>query len=162
VKFEYKLIGGAALFLTILYVSYWFTSYEDTGSVELLFGACAYVLLAGFLVLQWRRRRGHPRPEDDHEAELEDGEGEISFFPSASIWPAGIGLGAILIAIGLIWGTWYLILGFPILVGAIIGFSVEAEAGFDAQEEAEAAARGETLIHGNPDAPERAHQASRD
>ena len=143
-KFEYKLITGAAIFLAVLYLVYWFLSYEDTGSVELLFAASAYVMLGGFLFLQWRRRRGHLRPEDDNEADLDDGEGEIAFFPSASIWPAGIALGAILTSIGLIWGMWYLALGIPIMLGAIIGFSVEAEAGFDAQEEAQiAAARAE-------------------
>lgn len=142
-KFEYKLISGAAVFLVVLLLLYWFTSNEWTGSVELLFAASAYLLLGWFLLMQWRRRRGHPRPEDDHEAELEHGEGEVAFFPAASIWPAGIGLGAILTAIGLIWGMWYLAIGLPIMVGAIIGFSVEAEAGFDAQEEAQAAARAE-------------------
>lgn len=140
-KFEYKLITGAALVLAILYLSYWFLSYEDTGSVMLLFGGSAYLMLGGFLFLQWKRRRGHLRPEDDHEAEQESGEGEIGFFPAASIWPAGIALGAVLVSIGLIWGTWYLALGLPIMLGAIIGFSVEAEAGFDAVEEAHEAAR---------------------
>ena len=150
-KFEWKLITGAAVFLVVLYLAYWFLSYEDTGSVEILFAACAYLMLGGFLLLQWHRRRGHPRPEDDHEAELTDGEGEVAFFPSASIWPAGIALGAILTSIGLIWGMWYLALGVPIMLGAIIGFSVEAEAGLDAQEEAQAAARAEGLPgHGGP------------
>ncbi|MDQ6784186.1 MAG: cytochrome c oxidase subunit 4 [Actinomycetota bacterium] len=131
-KFEWKLITGSAVFLGIVYAIYWFTSYEDAGSVMLLFGGCAYLMLGAFLLLQWRRRHSVPRPEDDHHADQEDAAGEIAFFPSASIWPAGIGLGAIFIALALVWGSWYLLIGLPLLLGSIIGFSVEAEAGIDA------------------------------
>ncbi|MDQ6839996.1 MAG: cytochrome c oxidase subunit 4 [Actinomycetota bacterium] len=138
-KFEWKLIIGSAVFLGIVYAVYWFTSYEDAGSVMLLFGGCAYLMLGSFLLLQWRRRKNILRPEDDNQAEHEDSAGELGFFPSASIWPAGIGLGAIFIGLALIWGNWYLVIGLPLLLGSIIGFSVEAEAGFDAVEEVELA-----------------------
>lgn len=149
-KMEWKVITGAAVFLGAIYALYWFTSYEDAGSVMLLFGGCAYLMLGGFLLLQWRRRRGVPRPEDDFAADQSDGEGEIGFFPAASIWPAGIGLGAIFMVLGMIWGNWYFIFGLPLMLGAIIGFSVEAEAGIDAVEETEAAAHAETASHEEP------------
>ncbi len=139
-KFEWKLIVGASLFLGVVYGLYWFTSYEDAGSVMLLFGGCAYLMLGAFLLLQWRRRHNHLRPEDDPQATQEAGEGSIGFFPSASMWPAGIGLGAIFMGLGLVWGTWYFLIGLPLVLGAIIGFSVEAEAGIDAVEEVEAEA----------------------
>lgn len=135
-KFEWKLIVGSAVFLGVVYAVYWFTSYEDAGSVMLLFGGCAYLMLGSFLLVQWRRRKNHPRPEDDPRAE--HSAADLGFFPSASIWPAGMGLGAIFIALALIWGNWYLVIGIPLLLGSIVGFSVEAEAGFDAVEEAEA------------------------
>ncbi|MGI8753120.1 MAG: aa3-type cytochrome oxidase subunit IV [Acidimicrobiales bacterium] len=134
-KFEWKLIVGSAVFLGIVYAVYWFTSYEDAGSVMLLFGGCAYLMLGSFLLLQWRRRKSHPRPEDDPHAE--HSAADLGFFPSASIWPAGIGLGAVFIALALIWGNWYLVIGIPLLLGSIVGFSVEAEAGIEAVEELE-------------------------
>lgn len=134
-KFEWKLITGSAVFLGIVYAVYWFTSYEDSGSVMLLFSGCAYLMLGGFLLLQWRRRKGIPRPEENPQADQVDGEGEIGFFPAASIWPAGIALGAIFTVLGLIWGTWYLVIGIPLILGSIIGFSVEAEAGIEAVAE---------------------------
>jgi hypothetical protein len=149
-KFEWKLIVGSAVFLGIVYAIYWFTSYEDAGSVMLLFSGCAYLMLGSFLLLQWRRRHHIPRPEDDHHAE--HSAADLGFFPSASIWPAGMGLGAIFIALALVWGNWYLILGLPLLLGSIVGFSVEAEAGFDAVEEAEADARAaDARVGASPD-----------
>lgn len=135
-KFEWKLIVGSSLFLGTVYAVYWFTSYEDAGSVMLLFGGCAYLMLGSFLLVQWRRRKNHLRAEDDPRAE--HSAADLGFFPSASIWPAGMGLGAIFIALALIWGNWYLVIGLPLMLGSIVGFSVEAEAGFDAVEEAEA------------------------
>jgi hypothetical protein len=135
-KFEWKLIVGSAVFLGVVYAIYWFTSYEDAGSVMLLFSACAYLMLGSFLLMQWRRRKSHPRPEDDPRADQTPA--DLGFFPSASIWPAGIGLGAIFIGFALIWGNWYFLIALPLILGSIIGFSVEAEAGFDAVEEAEA------------------------
>jgi hypothetical protein len=127
-KFEYKVCGGAALFLAIAGVIYWFWSREDTGTVLLGFGAAGYTLIAAFFVLQWHRRQGIPRPEDRLDAEQSDGAGEVGFFPAASIWPAGMGLGAVFIGAGLIYGTWYWAIGGVLMLGAIIGYVVEAEA----------------------------------
>jgi hypothetical protein len=53
---------------------------------------------------------------------------EVAFFPSASVWPAAMGLGFVLLGVGLVYGVWYWVIGGIIFVGAIIGFSVEAEA----------------------------------
>jgi hypothetical protein len=127
-RVEWKTILGASLFLGVTCALYWFWSYEDAGSVMLLFGAAAYLLLFGYLLLQWIRRDGIPRPEDRVDATQADGAGEVGWFPAASIWPAGIGIGAVFVAIGLTFGTWYLVIGFPLIIGAIIGFLVESEA----------------------------------
>jgi len=93
----------------------------------LIFGFAAYGMLFGYLLLQYLRREGHPRPEDSFDATMADGEGEIAYFPSASIWPAGIALGMILGAIGAVWGLWYLIIGGIIFFGAVIGWVVESD-----------------------------------
>ena len=54
----------------------------------LIFGFAAYGMLFGYLFLQYKRRQGIPRPEDRFDAVQADGEGEVGYFPSASIWPA--------------------------------------------------------------------------
>ncbi|MHB1928796.1 MAG: aa3-type cytochrome oxidase subunit IV [Acidimicrobiales bacterium] len=127
-RLEMRTCFGAALFLGVTCAIYWFLSNEDTGTACLLFSFGAYALIGGYLLLQWRRRKGIPRPEDQDDADMSDGAGEVGFFPSASVWPAGIGLGAIMLAVGLIYGTWYIALGLILVFGSVIGFVVEAEA----------------------------------
>jgi len=127
-KFEYKVCFGAAIFLAGTGILYYLWSGEWAGTVCLIFGCIGYGMIACFFVLQWLRRHRIPRPEDREDAEQADGAGEIGFFPSASIWPAGMGLGGIFIGLGLIFGTWYLAIGGILLLGSVIGFVVEAEA----------------------------------
>ena len=146
-KFEWKTILGASLFLGVICAIYWFWSTEDTGTALLLFGFAAYALLGGFLVLQWRRRKGIPRAEDKEDGSYAETAGEhLGFFPAASIWPAGLGLGAIFAGIALIWGTWYWVIALPLMMGAIMGWSVEAEAPEDVPDNLEAAERTDTTI----------------
>jgi hypothetical protein len=93
----------------------------------LLFGFAAYGMLFGYLLLQHIRRHGHPRPEDRFDATQADGEGMVGYFPSASIWPAGIALGIIFAGLGLIWGLWYVIVGAILFAGATMGWVVESD-----------------------------------
>jgi hypothetical protein len=127
-RVEYKTMLGAAVFLATIAILYGFWSRESTGTALLIFGVCAYGLMAGYLYLQWQRREGIGRPEDRPDATQADGAGEVGFFPAASIWPAGIGLGAIFIAIAMIYGTWYWLIAAVLIFGGIAGFVVEAEA----------------------------------
>lgn len=125
---EYKVTLGAAIFLLTITIIYWFWSREQTGTACLLFSTGAYGLIAAFVYLQWRRRHRIPRPEDREDADMADGAGEVGFFPAASLWPPAIGLGAVILALGMIFGTWFWALGGVMVLGAIIGWIVEAEA----------------------------------
>jgi hypothetical protein len=127
-RVEYKCCLGAAVFLAFVAILYGFWSRESTGTALLIFSMSAYGLIAGYLFMQWRRREGIDRPEDRPDATQADGAGEVGFFPAASIWPAGIGLGAIFVAIALIYGTWYWLIAGLLIFGGITGFVVEAEA----------------------------------
>lgn len=126
-KHEYILAGGTALFLAIAAIVYFAWSGEWSGTTMLVFGGIAYGIMFGFLLLVTVRRHHIPRAEDREDADQEDGAGEISFFPGNSIWPAAMGLGAVSLAIGLAFGKWFWAIGGILLVGAIIGFAVEAE-----------------------------------
>lgn len=135
------------MFLGIICAIYWFWSTEDTGTALLLFSFSAYLLLGGFLLLQWTRRSRIPRPEDKEDGTYaETADKPLGFFPSASIWPAGLGLGAIFAAIALIWGTWYWVIALPLMLGSIVGWSVESEAPGDVPDELEAAHRTDASI----------------
>jgi hypothetical protein len=126
-KMEWRTALGAATVLAVIGAVYWVWSSEDAGTVMLSFGGAAYLLMAAWIMLQWLRRKRTPRPEDDARAEVEDGAGEVAFFPAASIWPAGIGVGAIFLGVTLVFGNWYWLIALPLVVGAIIGYMVEAE-----------------------------------
>src|SRR5580698_7061681 len=130
-KVEWRTVLGASVFLVITAVVYWVlknNAVDDSGVAMLLFGFAAYGMLFGYLYLQYFRRKRIPRPEDRFDATNADGEGEVGYFPSASMWPAGMGLGMIFGVIGLIYGLWYLIIGGLLFFGAVIGWMTEAEA----------------------------------
>ena len=141
-KVEWRTILGAAIFLGGSGAIYWATKNnptESSGVTMLVFGFAAYFMVFLYLLLQYIRRHRIPRPEDRFDANYSDpdAEGEISYFPSASIWPAGMGLGAVIGALALIWGLWYLFVGAVIFFGAVIGFMVESDHEADAVERAE-------------------------
>lgn len=132
-KVEWRTILGASVFLGATCVLYWVLVYkhghhtEASGITMLLFGFAAYGMLFGYLLLQYVRRHGHPRPEDRFDATHADGAGMVGYFPNASIWPAGIGLGMILAGAALVWGLWYLFLAVIIFSGAAMGWVVESD-----------------------------------
>ncbi|HVA75250.1 MAG TPA: cytochrome c oxidase subunit 4 [Acidimicrobiales bacterium] len=148
-KVEWRTILGASIFLGatgVIYVAYKNHPTEAAGVVMLVFGFAAYFMLFGFLLLQYFRRRRIPRPEDRFDATHADGEGEIAYFPNASIWPAGMGLGMVVASVGLVWGLWYAIIGLTIFFGAIFGYMTESDAETAAVEAAEARAAEEASL----------------
>jgi Cytochrome c oxidase subunit IV len=124
---EWVLALCTAVFLAITGVIYWVWSGEVSGTVMLFFGGVAYALLFAFMFLVFMRRKRIPRPEDRKDAEIEDGEGEIAYFPANSIWPVAMGTGAIALAIGAAYGKWFWAIGGVLMIGALIGFAVDAE-----------------------------------
>jgi hypothetical protein len=145
-KLEWRTVIGAAVFLVAICLIYWAWSTEATGTTLLLFSGVAYLILGGFLIMVWLRRKKLPRPEDKDDGTFEEtADKAVDFFPSSSIWPAGMGLGVTFIAIALIFGNFYWLIGLPLFFGAIIGFSVESEAGFETRSQLSEAEREMSL-----------------
>jgi hypothetical protein len=84
-------IGGFMVFLAVLY---WFTAYEDAGTVMLALSAVLALWFGTYLWLQQRRAGSG----DDAVP------GEAPYLPAASAWPFAIGLGAATVANGLVIG----------------------------------------------------------
>jgi hypothetical protein len=86
--------------------------------------------MCGYLFIQAVRwhRSGTSRPEDRKDGQAADGVGEVGYFPAATVWPAAIGLGAVLVGLGLVFGLWFIVIGAIVLAGAVIGYAVEAQA----------------------------------
>src|SRR3984957_3154188 len=122
-KVEGWLFLGCGFFLIGADVVYWYTSYDPTGTpaLALAVGLC---LLTGFYVL-FTGRRLPMRPEDDTEAEVSDGTGEIGFFSPHSWGALFVGPAAPFRAVGFAFGWWMVLIGFVALLLTSIGFVFE-------------------------------------
>jgi hypothetical protein len=128
-RVEVRVVLFGMVFVGVLAAIYWFTSYEAAGAILLLVGAAMYATLSGYFYVQSRRlRRGPPRPEDTEVPAPPDGDVPVGYFPVASVWPAALAVGAVNLALGLVFGYWFFAIAAILVIGAIIGYSVEAQA----------------------------------
>jgi hypothetical protein len=122
-KVEGGLFIGCAVFFAGMDVIYWYFSRETTGTVALAF-AVGLAFLAGFYVLLTGRRLGR-LPQEELDAEIEDGTGEIGFFSPHSWWPLLVGLSCGLAALGAAIGWWLFLMGMLAVMFTTIGFVFE-------------------------------------
>ena len=110
---------GVTGFFIVIGGIYWFTSYEDAGSVMLVASALLGLLAGGYLLLQSRKYA--PRPEDRSDATLAEGVGPVDEFPSPSIWPFVFALGAVVFATGLVFGIFVILPGAALFGLGVVG-----------------------------------------
>ena len=128
-------------FFGIVGLVYWFWGYEDGGGVMLL-GATLLGFLPGLYYFFWHRRfHGHKyfywgkvpaagdRPSDREDAEMADGAGTIDSFPGSSIWPFVLGMGAFMTVLALVFGSWLMFIGVPLILTALTGVTAESRRG---------------------------------
>jgi hypothetical protein len=118
---------GVASFFGLVGVVYWFTSYEDGGTM-MLAGTCLLGLLPGSYYLWWHRRMGD-RPEDRKDATVEEGEGQIATFPNSSIWPFVLGMGAFMLVLAFAFGSWFFFPAVGLMLTALVGVTAESRRG---------------------------------
>ena len=95
-------VGIAALFLT--------------GGLSLIIGT----------YFRFVSRRLEARPEDNPEAEVSDGAGDVGFFSPGSYWPIGVAACAALCGVALaFWHVWLLVIGLVLLLIAVGGLVFE-------------------------------------
>jgi hypothetical protein len=111
-----------AAFLALAFVIYLLASYEWAGTVLLLVGAVMGVFMGGYLERQARLRTDPAVAERAGGAGIQEAlEGE-AYLPHASIWPFGLGVGALLMANGLALGLWAVLPGAALTAGSVWGF----------------------------------------
>jgi hypothetical protein len=142
VKIESVFLIGVGVFFGIVGLVYWFTSYDDGGGMMLL-GTCLLGLVPGGFYFYWHRRfLGHKyvfwgkldkvvgeRPEDRPDATIEEGAGVINSFPGSSIWPFILGMGAFLLVLTFVFGTWFMPPAIGLLLIALVGVTAESRRG---------------------------------
>jgi hypothetical protein len=136
VRTEGTIFVGVAVFFLVVTGIYWFTSYEDTGTVLLLLTAGLGAIPGAWLL--YKSRKIPTRLEDQEEANPEEGAGVVGSFPETSVWPLVLALGVAVAGVGLVFGAWLVLPGIPLVLVALIGGILEGRRGVDEREEREA------------------------
>ena len=110
-----KVVGRAYLFLGVLVAlmaaGYWFTSYENAGTVMLALAACLALFVGLYLAFTARRATTHPVAEPE------------PYLPHASAWPFFVGVSALVALNGVALGLFALVPGVIALGGALVGYA---------------------------------------
>ena len=112
---QWRTFAGIGLFIAVIAVIYWFSSYDYAGTVMLGLASGLSFLSAGYLFVQ---DRSSTKPRAAVEGDLAV---ERQYLPHASLWPFGIGVGAFLAFNGLILGFAYAVPGAIVISVSIAG-----------------------------------------
>ncbi|MEY2638191.1 MAG: hypothetical protein RLZZ194_681 [Actinomycetota bacterium] len=125
-KTNWVLFTGIGLFYTLMAAIYWVIGGEPVGIACLILSS-ALAYMVGFYVWFTQRKIGQILPEDNLEAEISDGAGELGFYSPHSWWPLPVAAFAVLAGLGLIIGWWLTAIAAGGLIISIVGFVTEYE-----------------------------------
>ena len=125
-KTNWVLFTGIGLFYTLMAAIYWVIGGEPVGIACLILSS-ALAYMVGFYVWFTQRKIGQILPEDNLEAEISDGAGELGFYSPHSWWPLPVASFAVLAGLGLIIGWWLTAIAAGGLIISIVGFVTEYE-----------------------------------
>ncbi|MDO4911848.1 MAG: cytochrome c oxidase subunit 4 [Corynebacterium sp.] len=130
-----KIFYGITVFYVVAGVLYmWITAHSsDAGNIKGLewFGAVAMVFSALLTLMlgayfHFTERRMDVLPHDWEEAEIEDGAGMLGFFSPSSIWPAVMTLAVAILAFGIVYmAYWLLLLGAVVLIWSTVMLNLQ-------------------------------------
>ena len=129
-KIEARIFDLVMAFSFLMAVVYGYWTHLDTGAVEPT-GTVALALTGGLALIvgtyfRFVARRIEVRPEDNPDADIADGAGELGFFSPGSYWPVGLASAATVVGIGLSFvQMWLVIVGALILLFMVGGLLFE-------------------------------------
>jgi cytochrome c oxidase subunit IV len=127
----FELVMAFSFLMAIVY-GYW--THLDTGAVEPT-GTVALALTGGLALIvgtyfRFVARRIEVRPEDNPDAEVSDGAGELGFFSPGSYWPIGLAAAAATAGVAVaFWHVWLLVIAVVLVLIAIGGLVFEYHTG---------------------------------
>jgi Cytochrome c oxidase subunit IV len=123
-KVESRIFEILTAFFFLVAIVYLVLTGEPVGSAALfLTGGLALIIGTYFRFVS---RRLEARPEDNADAEVSDGAGDMGFFPPGSYWPFGLALGAALMGLSLaFFYVWAIVISAVILLIMIGGMLFE-------------------------------------
>ena len=121
-KVESRIFEIITIFFFIAAIVYTIVTKEAVG-IACLFLTGGLSLIIG-TYFRFVSRRLETRPEDNPDAEVSDGAGEVGFFSPGSYWPIGLAAAAALVGVALaFWFIWLLIIAgvlLLIMVGGLV------------------------------------------
>ena len=124
-KASWRLFAGLAVFYAMMAGIYYGVGGEALGITAISLSA-GLAGLIGFYVWFSDKRIGL-LPQDNLDAEIADGAGELGFYSPHSWWPLAVASSMITAGLGLIVGWWLTIIAIAALVVTILGFTLEYE-----------------------------------
>lgn len=120
-KVEYKLFLYLAVFFFIAAAIYgfWAGPEEPVGTTAIALTGGLSLIIGSFLWFSGRRLT-QDRPEDDIDAEVSDGAGELGFFSPGSYWPITIAGAAAVVAIA----TAFMLVWLMVIAGAFLMLAI--------------------------------------
>ena len=123
-KVEARLFDVTTAFFFIAAAIYGIWAKEPVGTVGLILTGGLSLIIGSYF--HFVARRVERRPEDNPDAEISDGAGEIGFFSAGSYWPVAIAASAALAALSLaFWQVWLLVVALVMVLGAVGGLVFE-------------------------------------
>jgi hypothetical protein len=123
-KVESRIFGIITAFFFLAAIVYAWLAQEPVGIAALfLTGGLSMIIWTYFWFIS---RRLEERPEDNPEAEVSDGAGDVGFFSPGSYWPIGVAAATALCGIALaFFYVWLLVIGVVVLLFAVGGLVFE-------------------------------------
>ena len=118
--------GLLVLYYVVLGGIYWLVDGDPAGATLLLMATALGGLVAGW-IWDWRRHHAHPRPEDRVDGDAGDETGVVGVYPSASIRPLALAVGATGIVLGVVIGSWMLLAGIAITASQVALLTRDAD-----------------------------------
>jgi hypothetical protein len=121
-KVEARIFNVITFFFFLSALVYGLWAKEPVGTVALILVGGLSLLIGSYF--QFVSRRIEPRPEDNPDAEISDGAGEMGFFSPGSYWPFGaaaaVGFGGLAIAFFHIWMVVLAVIAVLLMVSGMV------------------------------------------
>ncbi|QGK69406.1 cytochrome c oxidase subunit 4 [Allosaccharopolyspora coralli] len=129
-KVEAKIFNVITVFFFVSALVYGLWSREPVGTVALILVGALSLLIGSYF--EFVARRIEPRPEDNPDAEISDGAGDLGFFSPGSYWPLGLAAAAAFAGLALaFFHAWMIVLSVGALLITIAGLVFEYHTGPD-------------------------------
>jgi hypothetical protein len=123
-KVESRIFEIITAFFFLVAIVYTVLTHEPVGIAALFLTGGLSLIIGTYFRFVSRRLEG--RPEDNPEAEVSDGAGDVGFFSPGSYWPIAVAGAAALCGIGLaFFYVWLLVIAGVLLLLAVAGLVFE-------------------------------------